>query len=132
MLEVRLRGDAAVLGEHGAEHEDVELRLVVSDEDGGAGGAEDVAGVVNLEDDARGQVHEVLEGTGGDPLRDLLVAGEGEGGRGGGAEEGAGDEGDVGGEDAGDEAGAGHGEREGVEEDGEGEVAHEELDEVRE
>lgn len=130
VLEVRLGGDAAPLGEHGAEHEDVKLGLVVADEDGGPGGGEDLVRVLDLEDDARGQAHDVVEGASGCPLRDALLADEGEEDGGEDAEDGADEERDVGGEGAGHEAGLGNGEGRHVEEEGDGDVAHEEVDEV--
>lgn len=129
MLEVRLGGDAAPPGEHGAQHQHVQLGLVVADEDGGADGAEHVGRVVDAEGYAGGEAHHVVERAGGGPLCDALLAEEGEDDGGEDAEEGADEEGDVGGEGAGDEAGFGDGEGECVEEGGEGGVAGEEFDE---
>lgn len=126
LLERGLCRDAAVLGEHGAQHEDVELGLVVPDEDGRARGAEDVARVLDDELDARGQEHGVLEAPAGGPLGDALPADEGEEDGDEDAVEGGQDERDVRGQAAGDEAGLGDHHGEGVEEDGEGSVAREE------
>lgn len=127
MLEARLCGDAAVLGEHAAEHEDVELRLVVTDEDGRTGGAEDVLGIVDIEGDAGGGLHRVLEEAGGDPLGDLLAAEQGEDDGCDGAEDGAKNTECVGGEAAGEEAGAGNGYGHDVEAESQGNVADEEV-----
>lgn len=130
LLERALGGDAAVLGEHGAEHEDIELGLVVPDEDGRARGAEDVRRVVNLEVDARGEAHEVVEGAAGGPLGDALVTEEGEDDGGEDAEDGGEEEADVRGEGPGDEGGLGDGEGEGVHGCGEQGVAYEEVGDV--
>lgn len=78
LLEIRFGSDAAPLGEQGAEHEDVQLRLVIANEDGRPNGAEYIARVVNLEDNARRQSHGVVERAGGNPLRNTLLANEGE------------------------------------------------------
>lgn len=129
-LQLGLCGDAAVLGEDGAQHEHVQLGLVVADEDGGAGRAEDVFRVFNHELDARGVAHGVVKGTGDGPLRNLALADEGEQDGGQDAVEGAGDERDVGGEGAGDEAGLGHDKGRHVEGEREGGVAEEEFGEV--
>lgn len=129
-LELGLCRDAAVLGEDGAQHEHVELGLVVADEDGGAGRAEDVVGVVDDKLDARGVAHGEVEGAAAGPLRDLALADEGEQDGGEHAVDGASEERDVGGEHAGCEAGLGDGEGRHVERDCEGGVAEEEFDEV--
>lgn len=128
LLEVRLGRDAAPLGEQGAEHEHVELRLVISDEDSRTGGAEDVFGVVNVKDNARRQGHCVVEGAGGGPLRDALLADEGEDDGGKDAKDGADEQRDVRGQGAGNEAGLGSDEGHHVEEDGDGDVADGDLD----
>lgn len=125
-----LGGDGAVLGEHAAQHEHVELGLVVADEDGGAGLAEDVLGVLNLEAHARGQGHDILEGAADGPLRALAVAEQREGDGGEDAEAGAEDQRQVAGERAGHEGGSGQDEGQHVEADGEGDAAFEEVDRV--
>lgn len=70
-----LRGLAAVLWEHLAEEEDVELGLVVRDEDGGPG-EEVLLSVNDLEARARSEAHGPPERTRGGPLYDVAVADE--------------------------------------------------------
>lgn len=133
LLELGLCRDAAVLGEDGAQHEHVELGLVVADEDGGPGGVEDVVRVVNDELDARGQLHGVVEGSRDGPLRNLLLAQDGQDDGGDDAVERAGDERHVGGQDAGHEGRLGDDKGQHVEGDCQGCVADEELgDEAKE
>lgn len=77
VLQRLLRRHAAVGREDGAQHEHVELALVVSDEYGGAGG--EVFDAVNdLELDARGVAHDPAETARGGPLRYSAVADEAE------------------------------------------------------
>lgn len=66
-----LGGHAAVLGEDTAEHEHVELGLVVADENGGAGRLEDALRVDGVEGDTRGEEHEVFEAATRRPLCNL-------------------------------------------------------------
>lgn len=130
VLQVRLGCDAAPFGEHGAEHEDVELGLVVADKDCGSSGAQNILGVVDFENDAGGQAHEEAETASCGPLRDALHANEGEDDGGKDTKYGAKQEADVGGQGASNEAGLGDDEGSHVEEAGEKGVAHEELDEI--
>lgn len=103
---------------------------MVADEDGGAGLAEDVLGVLDLEADARGQRHDVLEGAADGPLRALAVAEQGEGDGGEDAETGAEEQREVAGERAGHEGRLGEDEGQHVEADGEDDAAFEKVDRV--
>lgn len=127
LLQGGLGRHAAVLGEHAPQHEHVQLRLVVADEDGGADGLQGAVGVNDLEGDAGGGGHHVLEGAAGGPLRDAAVADDAQGDGGEGAIEGGGDEGDVGCQAAGDEAGLGGHGGEGIEEGRQGGIATQEI-----
>lgn len=100
MLELSLCRDGAVLGEHGAEHQDIELGLVVSNEDGGAGGAEDVVGVLDDKVDAGSEAHDDVECASRGPLGNLALAADGEDNGGEDAIEGDEEEREVGGERA--------------------------------
>ena len=100
----RLGRDAAVLWENGREQQHVELGLVVTDQHAGAR-AEVLAALDDVAGDAGCEGHGVVEGAGGGPLRDAVVAEEAEGEGGEDAVEGAEDEGAVGGEEAGVEGG---------------------------
>ena len=130
LLERPLGRDAAVLGEHGAQHEDVELGLVVADEDGRARGAQDVLGVLDVEDDARGPAHGEVESSRGGPLGDLLVAEEREDDGGEDAVESAYNETHVGGEDAGGEGSLGDDEGDGVHGCGQEGVPYEYVEDI--
>ncbi len=132
LLERGLGGDAAVLGEHAAEHQHVELGLVVADEDGWADGVEVVVGVLNVEGDARGQAHGVLEAAGRGPLRELVEAEEAEDDGGDDAEERAEEQAQVRGQRAGHEGRLGDHGGQHEEEEGEGGVAGEEVPDVGE
>lgn len=68
ILERRLGSDAAPLGEDRPEHENVELGLVVSDEDGGADGVEVILWVFDREADAGAELHKQLEAAANCPL----------------------------------------------------------------
>lgn len=129
VLERLLGGDAAVLGEHAAEHEDVEFGLVVTDEDGGSDFFEVVLGIADFEGDASGGGHDILEGARRGPLRNLLHADEAKGYRGQHSVEGAHHQGHVGGKRPGHEARLGHDDGQHVEGDGEGNLAADEVGE---
>ena len=130
LLERALGRHGAVLGEHGAEHKHVELGLVVADEDGGTGLAEDVLGILDLEADAGRQGHDVLEGAADGPLGALAVAEPREDDRGEDTDTGAEEQREVAGERAGHEGRLREDERQHVETDGEGDAAFEEVDRV--
>lgn len=130
LLEGGLGGDAAVLGEHGAQHENIELGLVVADEDGRARVAKNVLRVVELEGHSGGECHEVVEGSGGGPLRDARVADDAQEDGGEDAVECGYDEGYVGSEDAGAEGGLGNDEGQHVEGDDEGGITLQEGEDV--
>lgn len=132
LLQRRLGRDAAILGEDGAEHEHIQLGLVVANEDGGPRGAENILGILHVKGDADGEAHEVVKGAPGGPLRNLLLAGEGEGDGGEDAVEGDEDERDVAGEDAGDKGGLGDERGQAVEEEDDGGVDEEEIVDVGE
>lgn len=127
VLERLLGCYAAVLGEHAAEHENVEFGLVVADEDGRAHCIQVVAGVADLEGDAGSSGHDILECARGGPLRDLLHADEAQCYRGQHSVEGDGHQGHVRGQRAGHEARLGHGEGQHVEGDGEGDLTADEV-----
>ena len=103
---------------------------MVADEDGGAGLAENVLGVLDLEADASRQGHDVLEGAADGPLRALAVAEPREDDRGEDAETGAEEQREVAGERAGHEGRLREDEGQHVEADGEGDAAFEEVDRV--
>ena len=105
-LQARFRGHGAVLREDGREQQDVERGLVVPDQDHGARG-EVLGPGHNLEFHAGGVPHGVVEGAGGGPLADAMVADGAEVEGGEHAEGGAEEEGGVGGEGAGVEGGVG-------------------------
>ncbi|QSZ29456.1 hypothetical protein DSL72_003970 [Monilinia vaccinii-corymbosi] len=107
VLQTLLGRHGTVLREDAAQHEHVQLGLMVSDEDGGARGAEVVVGVLDVEGYARGEPHGPFEGAGDGPLGDAVISHEAE-------EDGyedavarAEDEGKVAGEETGEEAGEG-------------------------
>lgn len=129
-LQLSLCRDTAVFGENGAQHEDVQLGLVVSNEDCGAGRAEDVVRVFDDELDTGAVAHGKVKGAGACPLRNLALADEGEHNGGDDTVEGADEERDIGGEDTGHEAGLGDDEGRHIEGDRQGGVAEEEFDEV--
>lgn len=129
-LESRLGGHTAVLGEHGTEHEDVELGLVVANEDGGARRSKDIVGVVDDEVDAGGEAHDIVEGASGGPLGDLSLTDTCESNRGENSVEGDNEKGDVGGERASHEGSLGEDEGQHEEADGEDKVSCKEVDEV--
>lgn len=81
MAQGLLGRDAAVGREDGAQHQHVQLRLVVRDEDGGPRGEVFVAGD-DLELHAGGAAHDPLEAARGGPLRDAAVADQTEDDRG--------------------------------------------------
>lgn len=110
LLEGSLGRDAAVLGEHGTQHQNVELGLVISNKDGGSSISENVLRVVDYELYAGGVAHDEPKRASDEPLGDLLLAEEGEGDGGNSAEKGAEEERDVTGEDSSDEGGLGNGE----------------------
>lgn len=122
-LERGLGRHAAVLGEHAAKHEHVELGLVVGDENGGADLFEVALGVLDFKGHAGGQAHEELEAAGDGPLRELAIADSAEDDGGDDAVERAGDERDIRGQRAGHESGLGNDEGQHVEEQREGGVA---------
>ena len=129
LLERSLGGNTAVLGEHSSQHENIELSLVVADKDSRARGSEDIVRILNDELNTGGVKHEVVKGATDSPLRDALLADEGE-------EDGGKDtvgrnneERDVGGESAGGEGGLRNDEGHGVEEDGQSSVAEGEVGE---
>ena len=100
---------------------------MVSDEDCWSGGTEDVLGIVHLEDDAGGEAHDLVESSGYDPLCDLLLADNSKQEGDDDTEEGDCEEGDVGGEGASNEASFRMDQREHVEDDGDGEIADENV-----
>lgn len=102
-----LRGHAAVWREDGAEHEYVQLGLVVPDEDRGTRGEVFLA-LDDVEGHAGGEAHHPLEAAGGGPLGDTAVAGESEDDRGKHAVDGAQEQGSIRGKTAGDEGCARH------------------------
>lgn len=65
--------DTAVGGEDIAEHEDVELSLVITDKDGRAGG-EMLLALNDVKADSGGEAHHPFEAAGGGPLGDSAVA----------------------------------------------------------
>lgn len=119
-FEAALGGDRAVRREDPPEEQDVELRLVVADEDGGAGGQVFLPG-----DDgecyAGGEAHEDREAAACCVLGYSAVAHGAEGDAGEDAIAGGEEEGEVGGEAAGEEGGEGlRGEGHGEAEEGDG------------
>ena len=124
--------DAAVGGEDCAEEEDVEFGLVVRDLDAGPR-AQVLPARHDVEADARGQGHGVVEGARDSPLADAVLADEAEADGGEDAVGGAEDQGAVGGEEAGVEGGGWDGEvGEGEEGAGEAKVEGEEAEEEQE
>lgn len=105
---------------------------MVSNKDGGARATKDIRGIVNLEGDTSGEAHRVVKGAAGSPLRQALLAGEGEGYGSEDTKQRSKYERGVGGEHAGSEAGFGDDKRQHVEGDGEGSIADDEVDEVDE
>lgn len=78
LLERSLGGNTTVLGKHSSQHENIELGLVVADKDSRARGSEDIVRILNDELNTGGVKHEVVEGATDSPLRDALLADEGE------------------------------------------------------
>lgn len=119
-----------MLGKDAAEHEHVQLGLVVSDEDGGASLVEVALRIDDLEGDTGRGGHEELEAACGGPLRTSTLAEE--------AHYNSRDEtvqrgrhqGDVRRQTAGGERGFGRHGRNGVEGEGEGSVASQEIAQV--
>ncbi|KAI6767037.1 hypothetical protein HG531_011397 [Fusarium graminearum] len=114
LLERSLGGNTAVLGEHSSQHENVELGLVVADKDSRARGSEDIVRVLNDKLNAGGVEHEVVKGATDSPLRDALLADEGEEDGGKDTVGGDDEERDVGGETAGGKGSLGNDEGHGV------------------
>lgn len=69
--QLTLGGHAAVLREHTAQHQHIELCLVVGNKDSRTRRAQDILGIINLKREARQQRHSVLEGASCGPLRYL-------------------------------------------------------------
>lgn len=130
MLKLCLCCDGAVFGEHGAEHQDVEFGLVVSNEDCGARGAEDIVLVLDDKVDAGGEAHDDVERASGGPLGNLALATEGEDNGSKDAIDGDDKEREVGGERAGDKGRLGEDGGQHEEGRGDDDVTDEELDEV--
>ena len=123
---------AAVRGEDGAEEEDVEFGLVVPDQHARPR-AQVLAPGDDLEVDAGGERHGVVEGSGDGPLADPVSVDEPQGEGGEDAVGGTQDEAAVGGEEAGVEGGGGDGEvGEGEEGGCEAEVEGEEAEDDHE
>lgn len=129
LLEGSLCGYTAVLGEHCTEHENIELGLVVPNENSWSRGAKDIVRVFNDKLNASGVEHEIAKGAANGPLRDLLLADDGEKNR---------CENTIGGDDekgyirceaTGGEGGLRYDEGHGVEEDDESGVAEDEVSE---
>lgn len=129
-LESGLGGYTAVLGEHGTEHEDIKLGLVVANEDSRARTSKDIVGIFDDEVDAGGEAHNIVEGASGSPLGDLSLTDTCENDGGEDSVEGDNDKGDVGGERASHEGRLGEDEGQHEEADGEDKVSCKEVDEV--
>lgn len=129
LLQRSLSSNTAVLGKHDSEHENIEFCLVVSDKDSRARSTEDIIGVLNDELNASGVAHNVVKTAADSPLRDLLLPDDGEEDGGEDSVGCDGEERDVGSETAGGEGGFWNDEGHGVEEDCEGGVAEEEVEE---
>lgn len=129
LLEGSLCGDTAVLGEHCTEHENIKLGLVVPNENSWSRGAKDIVRVFNDKLNTSGVEHEIPKRATDGPLRDLLLADDGEK---------DGGENTVGSDDeksyirceaTGGEGGFRYDEGHGVEEDDEGGIAEDEVGE---
>lgn len=102
-----LRCDTAVGRENSAQHQDVQLRLVISDEDGRPG-REVLLTLDNIKLDTGGEAHHPLETAGRGPLRDSAVANESENDGSDHTVRGTQEQRAISGQTAGDEGSAGH------------------------
>lgn len=129
-LQRLLRRDAAVRREDGAQHQHVQLGLVVPDEDGGAG-AQVLLALDDLELHAGRVPHHPLEAARRGPLRHAAVPGEAEDDGGDDAVGRAEEEGAVRGEAARREGGPGHLDGDGEEGEGHDHVGRDSREDVR-
>lgn len=129
-LERLLSRDAAVGREDGAQHQHVQLRLVVGDEDGGPG-PQVLLALDDVEAHAGRVAHHPLEAARRGPLRDAAVADEAEDDGGDDAVGRAEDQGAVRGEAPRREGGPGHLDREGEEREGHNHVGRDAREDVR-